>query len=109
MGEIESNTFRDLSKTKIFYKIALRFLDVQFPSVENDSFLEIIDINNIDKSKNNIVMNCFDSENTKKVYNYLLQMISNCILFEKSLFDTFLENVESKYKEEELDILLEKF
>ena len=93
LGVIESNTFKDLSRIKIFFKIPLRFIRVQVPPTDNESFLEIIDIRN---ENTKIIMNCFDSENTKKTNNYLLQMISNSILLEKSLFDTFLESIQIK-------------
>ena len=100
LGEIINKTFKDLSKIKIFLKIPLIFLDIQFLKGKNDSFLEINNINNInneDKNKTKFIMNCFDSENTKKVNNYLMKMINNSIILEKSIFDTFLENIESKY------------
>ena len=95
LGEIESKTFKDLSKIKILYNIPLRFLNIQYPISENDCFVGINNISNNPESVN-IIMNCFDSENTKKVFNYLLQMISNCIIFEKTLFETFLESIESQ-------------
>ena len=79
-----------------FFKIPLRLLRIQIPINENDSFLELTDTRNEDKNSNTIIMNCFDSQNAKKTYNYLLHMISNTILLEKSLFDTFLENIENK-------------
>ena len=98
LGEIESNTFKDLSKIKIFFEIPYRFININFPINENDSFIGIIDIRNENKNKNidELVINCFDSENAKKFHNYLFQMISNCILFEKTIFDSFLEDLEEK-------------
>ena len=94
LGEISS--FKDLSKIKIFYKIELRNLNIQVPLIENDSFLDIIDIrnDNNNENKNKLIMNCFDSENTKKMHNFLWKMITNCIIFENSLFESFLENIE---------------
>ena len=97
LGEIRSKTFKDLSQIKIFFQIPLRFLSVQVPKNGNDSFLELTNIRNKDKNTNTIIMNCFDSQNAKKTYSYLSHMINNTILFEKSLFDTFLENIENKY------------
>ena len=96
LGEIQSKTFKDLSKIKVFFQIPLRLLRIQVPINENDSFLELTDTRNEDKNSNTLIMNCFDSQNAKKTYNYLLHMISNTILLEKSLFDTFLENIENK-------------
>ena len=96
LGEIESKTFKDLSKIKIFFHIPLRFLSVQVPINGNDSFLELTNIRNEDKNSNTIIMNCFDSQNAKKTYNYLSHMINNTILLEKSLFDKFFENIENK-------------
>ena len=96
LGEIESKTFKDLSKIKIFFHIPLRFLSAQVPINGNDSFLELTNIRNEDKNSNTIIMNCFDSQNAKKTYNYLSHMINNTILLEKSLFDKFFENIENK-------------
>lgn len=96
LGEIESKTFKDLSKIKIFFHIPLRFLSAQVPINGNDSFLELTNIRNEDKNSNTIIMNCFDSQNAKKTYNYLSHMINNAILLEKSLFDKFFENIENK-------------
>ena len=41
-------------------------------------------------------MNCFDSQNAKKAYNYLSHMINNTIILEKSIFNTFFEDIENK-------------
>ena len=97
LGEIESNTFKDLSKIKIFYKVKLRFLNIQVPLTESDSFLEINETQHEDKNNKKLIMNCFDPQNTKKMHNFLWQMISNCIIFENSIFDSFLENIENIY------------
>ena len=94
LGQIESNTFKDISKIKIIYKVELRFLNIEYPISESDCFIGINDKSNNEENKN-IIINCFDSENTRKVLNYLNQMINNCIIFENILFDTFLENIES--------------
>ena len=95
LGEIESNTFKDLSKIKIFYEIPYRFIEISFPLNQYDSFIGIIDIRNNVKNVE-LVINCFDFENAKKIHNYLFQMISNSILFEQSIFDSFLETLEQK-------------
>ena len=96
LGEIESKTFKDLSKIKIFFQIPLHFLSAQVPINGKDSFLELTDIRIEDKNNNTKIMNCFDSQNAKKAYNYLSHMINNTIILEKSIFNTFFEDIENK-------------
>ena len=97
LGEIINKTFKDLSKIKILLKIPLIFLDIQFSKGKNDSFLDINDVNNEDINKKKFIMNCFYSENTQKAYNYLKKMINNSLIFEKFIFDAYLENIESNF------------
>ena len=92
LGEIQSNTFKDLSKIKIFKTIPLRNIKIR-GQLNKDNFIEIM---NTEDKKNKIIMNCFNPTNKQKTNNYLTQMIDQCISFEKSLFDTFLDNIENK-------------
>ena len=95
LGEIESNTFKDLSKIKIFTKMPLRFIKLQIFSLYNkECYIEINDIENKNKK---YIINCFNPINTQKTYNYLLQMINQCISFETSIFDSFIDNIEKTF------------
>jgi hypothetical protein len=96
LGEIQSNTFKDLSKIKIFTKIPLRFIKLQILSLYNkECYIVINEIENENQKKH--IINCFNPINTQKTYNYLLQMINQCISFEISIFDSFIDNIEKSF------------
>ena len=90
-GEVMSGHFQDLSKIKIFKKIPMRYLEIK--GGENNCTLNIIDKTNKITQKTPIKMNCLNEENTKTMYNYLIQQILFCQNLEESMFESFMEDM----------------
>ena len=93
-GEVMSGHFQDLSKIKIFKKIPMRYLEIK--GGENNCTLNIIDKTNKITQKTPIKMNCLNEENTKTMYNYLIQQILFCQNLEESMFESFMEDMKKK-------------
>ena len=93
-GEVLSGNFADLSRVKIFKKIPLRYLDIQ--AGDDECSLNIIDKSSKNSSNNPIKMNCLTAENTKSMHNYLLQQMIFCQNMEKSLFTSFMDDMDKR-------------
>jgi hypothetical protein len=93
-GEVMSGNFNDLSKIKIFKKIPMRYIDIK-PG-DNSLTLNIIDKTTKITQKNPIKMNCLNEDNTKTMYNYLIQQMIFCQNLEESLFSSFMEEMKKK-------------
>ena len=93
-GEVLSGNFADLSRVKIFKKIPLRYLEIQ--EGDDECTLNIIDKSSKNSSNNPIKMNCLTAENTKSMQNYLLQQMIFCQNMEKSLFDSFMDDMDKR-------------
>ena len=96
-GEVMSGNFNDLSKIKIFKKIPMRYIDIK-PG-DNSLTLNIIDKTTKITQKNPIKMNCLNEDNTKTMYNYLIQQMIFCQNLEESLFSSFMEEMKKKLHE----------
>ena len=100
-GHILSNNFKDLSKIKIVKRIKLRNIVVKIPKnnedyEEENTLLEIYDNSEEGKNKNCIVLNCFKTQNTIGMYNYVKQQRNDAIQLEYSLFESYIEAIERK-------------
>ena len=95
LGEVLSGNFIDLSKVKIFKQIQLRYLEIM--QGEDECTLNIIDNSLINKK--NIIMNCLTPNNTKAMFNYLSEHILLCQNLEKTIFDSFIDNIHKKLHE----------
>ena len=91
LGEIISKTFKNISDIKILNTIPIISLNINTSS-NSKNFLEINDKRN----KNKIIMNCFDDDNTQKVFNYFNFMINNIYDLKKKEFNLFFNNIENK-------------
>ena len=94
LGEVLSGNFSDLSRVKIFKKLPFRYLEIQ--KGNDDCSLKLVDKSTIMSSKTPIVMNCLTSENTKSMYNWLIQQILFCQNLEESLFTSFMDDMKKK-------------
>ena len=65
--------FSDLSRVKIFKKLPFRYLEIQ--KRNDDCSLKLVDKSTTISSKTPNEINCLTSENTKSMYNWLLQQI----------------------------------
>ena len=88
-GEIISKTFKNINDIKIVNKIPLMSLQIK-KLIEEKNYLEIKDIRN----NNKIIMNCFNDNNTQKVFNYLSLMKNITNDYTKNEFNTFINNIE---------------
>ena len=95
IGEILSGNFEDLSGIKIFKKIALRYLIIKVSS-KNEDVLELADSSVEESSRKYILMNCINSDNTPRMFNYLMRQKNNCIVMEYSMFNSFIDDLEKK-------------
>ena len=91
LSEIISKSFKNIEKIKIITKIPIISLKV-LKSQTEENFIEIKDLRNDNKT----VINCFNNDNTKKVFNYLMLMIRHLIHFKKNEFNNFIKNIENK-------------
>ena len=95
IGEILSGNFEDLSGIKIFKKIALRYLIIKVSS-KNEDVLELADSSVEESSRKYILMNCINSDNTPRMFNYLMRQKKNCLVMEYSMFNSFIDDLEKK-------------
>ena len=95
LGQVLSNNFEDLSKIKIFKKIALRYLIIKVSS-KNEDVLELSDSNSEKSNRKYIKVQCLNPDNTARMFNYLTQQKKNCLLMEYSLFNSFIDELEKK-------------
>ena len=93
-GDVLSGNFADLSRVKIFKKIPFRYLEIQ--KGDDECSLNVFDKTTKASSKVPIKMNCLTSENTKSMYNWLLQQMLFCQNLEESLFSSFMEDMKKK-------------
>ena len=94
LGEVMSGSFDDLTKIKIFKKIPMRYLEIKYG--DSSCTLNLYDKTNKITQKNPIIMNCLSEENTKTLFNYLIQQILFCQNLEESLFSSFMEDIKRK-------------
>ena len=92
LGEIISKSFKNISEIKIIKKIPIISLYINKSPI-NESYLEIKDIRN----ENKIIMNCFNTDNTTRAYNYLSLMKNNMNEHNKNEFDALIQNIENKF------------
>lgn len=95
-GEVMSGSFDDLSKIKIFKKIPMRYLD--FKNGDNECTLNVYDKSTPATAKKSIIMHCINKSNTKTMFNYMLQLKCSCNSLERSLFDSFIEEIKNRLK-----------
>ena len=100
-GEVLSGNFADLSRVKIFKKIPFRNLEIQ--KGDDECSLNVIDKSTKASSKIPIKMNCLTADNTKSMYNWLLQQMLFCQNLEESLFSSFMEDMKKKLHNYQLD------
>ena len=93
-GEVMSGNFADLSRVKIFKKIFFRYLEIQ--KGDDECSLNLIDKTTKISRKTPIKMNCLTSENTKSMFNWLLQQMQFCQNLEESLFSSFMDEMKKK-------------
>ena len=93
-GDVLSGNFADLSRVKIFKKIPFRYLEIQ--KGDDECSLNVFDKTTKASSKVPIKMNCLTSENTKSMYNWLLQQMLFSQNLEESLFSSFMEDMKKK-------------
>ena len=96
-GEVMSGNFKDLSKVKMFKKIPMRYVEIK--QGENSCTLNVIDKTSKITQKTPIKMFCINEENTKTMYNYLIQQIIFCQNLEESLFSSFMDEMKKKLNE----------
>lgn len=94
LGEVMSGNFKDLSKIKIFKKIPMRYIEIKMG--DNKLTLNIIDKSTKITQKNPIKMHCLNEDNTKTMYNYLIQQILFCQNLEESLFNSYMDDMKKK-------------
>ena len=94
LGEVMSGKFEDLSQVKIFKKIPMRYLEIK--SGDSNVTLNIIDKSSKVTQNNILKMHCLYENNTKNMYNYLNQQILFCLNLEKSIFDSFMEEMKNR-------------
>ena len=95
IGEILSGNFEDLSGIKIFKKIALRYLIIKV-SQRNEDVLEIADSSVEESSRKYIMVQCLNSDNTARMFNYLTNQKKNCLFLEYSMFNSYIDDLEKK-------------
>ena len=95
IGEVLSGNFEDLSGIKIFKKIALRYLIIKV-SQRNEDILEIADSSVEESSRKYIMVQCLNSDNTARMFNYLTNQKKNCLFLEYSMFNSYIDDLEKK-------------
>ena len=95
IGEVLSGNFEDLSGIKIFKKIALRYLIIKV-SQRNEDVLEIADSSVEESSRKYIMVQCLNSDNTARMFNYLTNQKKNCLFLEYSMFNSYIDDLEKK-------------
>ena len=95
LGEVLSGNFNDLSGIKIFKKIPLRYLIIKVSS-QNEDVLEITDSSFEESNRKYILMDCINSDNTPRMFNYLTKQKKNCLFLEYSMFNSFIDELGKK-------------
>ena len=95
LGEVLSGNFNDLSGVKIFKKIPLRYLIIKVSS-QNEDVLEITDSSFEESNRKYILMDCINSDNTPRMFNYLTKQKKNCLFLEYSMFNSFIDELGKK-------------
>ena len=95
LGEVLSGDFNDLSGVKIFKKIPLRYLIIKVSS-QNEDVLEITDSSFEESNRKYILMDCINSDNTPRMFNYLTKQKKNCLFLEYSMFNSFIDELGKK-------------
>lgn len=95
LGEVLSGNFNDLSGVKIFKKIPLRYLIIKVSS-QNEDVLEITDSSFEESNRKYILMDCINSDNTPRMFNYLTNQKKNCLFLEYSMFNSFIDDLGKK-------------
>ena len=95
LGEVLSGNFNDLSGVKIFKKIPLRYLIIKVSS-QNEDVLDITDSSFEESNRKYILMDCINSDNTPRMFNYLTNQKKNCLFLEYSMFNSFIDDLGKK-------------
>ena len=93
IGEVLSGNFEDLSGIKIFKKIALRYLIIKV-SPKNEDVLEVADSSVEESSRKYVMIHCLNSDNTARMFNYLMNQKKNCLFLEYSMFNSYIYDLE---------------
>ena len=93
IGEVLSGNFEDLSGIKIFKKIALRYLIIKV-SPKNEDVLEVADSSVEESSRKYVMIHCLNSDNTARMFNYLMNQKKNCLFLEYSMFNSYIDDLE---------------
>ena len=93
LGNVLSNNFEDLSKIKIIKKILFRNLIIKVSS-RNEDVLEFADSSN--ENIKYIMVQCLNPDNTARMFNYITYQKKNCLMLEYSLFNSYIEGLETK-------------
>ena len=94
LGENLNGNTKAPSDIKIIKKIPLRRLEIKIHDGNN----KILDIFELGKKENIIVVDCFEIKNTINVNNFLIQNKNGAIELEYLLVISFLDDIVSKIK-----------
>lgn len=94
LGENLNGNTKAPSDIKIIKKIPLRRLEIK----NHDGNNKILDIFELGKKENIIVVDCFETKNTINVNNFLIQNKNGAIELEYLLVISFLDDIVSKIK-----------
>ena len=106
-GQIMSNSYKNLSKLKLLKKYNLRNIEVKMhnsnkSSNQENTLLEIYDNTkentNILGQNTNLIINCFEIGKTVSIFEQLMKEKENAIILEFSLFESFIDKIEKKFK-----------
>ena len=95
LAHIKGDDFDNFSEVKIFKKIPLRYLIIKVPS-RIDNVLQLSDSSIEESNRKFIMVDCINSDNTARMFNYLVQMKKNCLILEYSLFNSFIDDLTRK-------------
>ena len=97
LTEIVGNNFDEFSEVKVNKKIYLRYLDIKV-SRKSEEIIEIGD-NSFEKSNRKyFLIHCLNADNTGRMFNFLHKQKINCLEMEYSMVNSFLDELESKFK-----------
>ena len=100
LAHIKGDDFDNFSEVKIFKKIPLRYLIIKVPS-RIDNVLQLSDSSIEESNRKFIMVDCINSDNTARMFNYLVQMKKNCLVLEYSLFNSFIDDLARKVNNNE--------
>ena len=100
LAHIKGDDFDNFSEVKIFKKIPLRYLIIKVPS-RIDNVLQLSDSSIEESNRKFIMVDCINSDNTARMFNYLVQMKKNCLILEYSLFNSFIDDLTRKVNNNE--------